>query len=118
MSSIHWAGFMPKPEQQVLNAIIAWLAVKRIFAMRINTGALKMEKRFVRFGVPGMADILAFWPVYDGRGFLPVWIEVKSDIGRQSALQKSFEADVLERGHCYILARSVEGVEEFLKEIS
>ena len=99
------------------NAILEWLAAKRVFALRMNTGAMKIDKRFLRFGIPGMADILAFWPVYDGRGFIPVWIEVKSDIGRQSALQKSFEVDVVQRGHCYILARSVEGVEEFLKEM-
>jgi hypothetical protein len=110
-------GIEVKPEQQIQNAIMDWLSAKRIFALRMNTGAVKIENRLLRFGIPGMADILAFWPVYDGRGLLPVWIEVKSDVGRQSELQKSFEADVLERGHCYVLARSVEGVADFLKEL-
>jgi hypothetical protein len=108
-------------EKLTQKAILEWLAAKRVWATRMQTGAVvseyKGKTRMLKFGVQGMADILAFWPVYDGRGFLPVWIEVKSDIGRQSELQKSFEADVLERGHCYILARSVEGVEEFLKEL-
>ena len=99
------------------NAILEYLTARRIWAMRINVGAMAIGKRFLRFGIPGMADIIAFYPVYDGRGFIPVWIEVKSNIGRQSELQKSFELDVVERGHSYMLVRSVQGVEEFLKEL-
>ena len=36
-----------------------YLAAKGILAFRMNTGAMKLEKRFVRSGVPGMADVLA-----------------------------------------------------------
>ena len=108
-----------KPEQQIQTAIMQWLAAKRIFAMRMQTGALqtsyKSKMRLIRFGVEGCADILAFYPCYDcNRGFIPVWIECKSNVGRQSELQKSFERDVLERGHRYVLAKSVEDVENAL----
>ena len=41
----------------------------------------------------------------------PVWIEVKTAKGKQSAEQKSFEQKVLREGHLYCLARSIEDVE-------
>jgi hypothetical protein len=106
-----------KAEQQVQSAILEWLAAKRIWAIRMQTGAIKLDKRFIKFGVAGCADILAFYPVYDGRGFLPIWIEVKSNVGRQSELQRSFELDVIQRGHRYLLAKSVDDVEKFFKEL-
>lgn len=113
---------MAKPEQLVQKAILEWLAVKRIYAMRMQTGAVvstyKGKTRAIQFGIQGQADILALYPCYDcNRGVIPTWIEVKSNIGRQSELQRSFEVDVVSRGHCYILARSVDDVENALRGI-
>jgi len=70
----------------------------------MNTGAVNLGSRVLRFGVKGMADILAF---PEGR---TLWIEVKAEKGKQSPFQKSFEAQVIEAGHTYIVARSVEDV--------
>ena len=53
----------------------------------------------------GMADILAF-------GFQPCWIELKTDKGKQYEFQKSFQSQVEEHGHTYILARSLEDVKK------
>jgi hypothetical protein len=94
----------------------------------MQTGQAKMGDRYVRFGTPGMADILAF--KRRKTGFLashsievdytkdvivPVWIEVKADKGKQSPLQKSFQDQVEDEGHRYIVARSIEDVKEALK---
>ena len=118
------------PEGALQKTILDWLAAKRILAYRMNTGAVKLDDRFMRFGVPGMADILAFpmqmpvsgmvcefgkSPIFK-RAFVHdrfvVWIEVKTAIGRQSPLQKSFQTQVEAAGHRYILARSLDAVIE------
>jgi hypothetical protein len=99
-------------EREIQASILDWLAAKKILAFRMNTGAVKMEKRFIRFGVPGMADILAFSREKSGEFTItPTWIEVKTDRGTQSEYQKSFQKLVEEYGHVYVIARSIEDVE-------
>ena len=111
-------------ESEIQRAILDYLASKGILAFRQNTGAMAGEyngkKRFMRFGVPGMADILAFTTThtgekdYWGKGEItysePLWIEVKTLTGKQSEYQRSFQAQVEAHGHRYILARCVEDV--------
>jgi hypothetical protein len=103
-------------EAAIQRAILDYLAATGILAFRMNTGAVKIEKRFMRFGSPGMADILAFpWQKRksgsDEYYIDPiVWIECKAHSGIQSALQKSFQKQVEEHGHIYVIARSVEDV--------
>lgn len=106
-------------EAPIQKAILELLAAKRIFAMRVNSGtsvgSTNGRKWAIHMAAPGTADILALLPCYDcNRGFIPLWIEVKADKGKQSELQKSFEADVLERGMRYIVARSIDDVEAAL----
>lgn len=109
-------------ESAIQRAILEYLAVKGILAFRMNAGAMKVEyngkSRFMRFGVAGMADILAF-KLY-GAGIEcrtgVIWIEVKTAIGKQSELQKSFQHQVERYGHRYILARSVDDVEAAFDE--
>ena len=96
-------------EAQIQEAILAYLTVKGILAFRMNTGAFKVDHRFIRCGSPGMADILAFVP----KG-APLWIEVKSDTGKQSTIQKWFQEMVEGHGHAYIVARSIEDVQDIL----
>ena len=103
-------------ESEIQRAILDYLAAKHILAFRMQVGAVKADTRFFRFGTPGMADVLAF-PWYQGTckcGTLhhqihPTWIELKTATGKQSELQKSFERQVTEQGHRYIVARSVDG---------
>ena len=125
-------------ESFILKTILDGLAAKRIFAGRLNTGGGKVPGGYFHahgFG-KGAADILAF-PVlryiclrksYPHPGApalecgalsqfpMPLWIEVKSDRGRQSAEQKSFEIHVRSQGHEYLLVKSWEEVENWLKE--
>ena len=115
-------------ESQIQRAILDWLAAKHILAFRMNSGALRNPAgKPITFGVPGMADILAFPHVnlrvlcsaFEGKWHQaeivqPTWIECKAPTERQSALQASFEAQVVGEGHRYVLARSVSDVEAAL----
>jgi hypothetical protein len=102
-------------ESPTQKAILQYLAAQHIFAMRMNTGAVKLETRFFRFGVPGCADILAIkqagceeYPYSHQKVY---WIECKATKGVQSPLQKSFQLQVETEGHTYILARSIDDVQ-------
>jgi hypothetical protein len=109
------------PEGQVLASIMEYLAVRKVLAFRMNTGAVKTESRFFRFGTPGMADILAFpeKAYSDGADGIwrlphPLWLECKTPKGKQSEAQKSFQAMVEWEGHTYAVVRSIEDVEALL----
>lgn len=71
---------------------------------RRNVGAVKTEQRFIRFGLPGMADIGG---ILGGRA---VEVEVKAAFGRQTEDQKNWQRAVERAGGIYILGRSLEGV--------
>jgi hypothetical protein len=100
-------------ESAIQKQILEYLSAERILAFRMNSGAMSGEyngkTRFMRFGVVGMADVLAF-ARNDKFCIWPTWIEVKTLTGRQSEFQKSFQAQVEAEGHTYILARSVDDV--------
>jgi hypothetical protein len=119
---------MATPEGQILNAILDYLAFNKIWHRRMNTGAIKTEKRFFRFGSPGMADVLAIVSRHlvgvtsegdDWQGWVPhpVWIEVKTTKGQQSLAQLSFEEEVSKEGHGYLVARSIEDVENYIRSL-
>lgn len=99
-------------ESPIQHLILDYLAAEHILAFRMNTGALPAggddgtKRRWVRFGVKGMADILAF-----PHGSV-LWIETKSTTGRLSGLQESFARQVREAGHIYQPARALEPVIE------
>ena len=99
------------PEGQLLKLVMDWLAAEHIFALRMNSGALRNPAgKPVTFGVPGMADVLAF-PHFPDFGYpMPTWIELKAPKGKQSELQRSFQAKVESEGHRYVLARSLDDV--------
>ena len=117
---------LPAPtEAQTQKAIMGYLAAKGVLCFRMNSGAVLAshngKTRMVRYGVPGMADVLAFnwqWGILHGREnalrevkcLVPVWIEVKGPKGVQSDLQKSFQQQVEAHGHRYVLARSLDDV--------
>ena len=107
-------------EAEISRAIMDYLAARHVLTYRMNTGACeavyKGKTRFLRFGTPGMADLLAFQRVkIHGKYFTVPWfIEVKSEHGKQSELQRSFERQVKDNGIEYLLARSVDDVDQAL----
>jgi len=132
------------PESGVLKACLQLLAIEHIFHRRWNSGSAKVDngdgtERFFRFGNKGDADILAVPNVPCGGRCCPppededdrilweqrhcqqstphpVWIETKSDSGRQSFDQKMFQKYVEALGHTYLLVRDVRTVQDWLKE--
>jgi hypothetical protein len=113
------------PESYVLKAVLDYLAAEHVLALRMNTLAMPTAdgKRFIKAGVKGMADVLAF-PQFEVNGMLrvvsvpwPTWIEVKAEGGKQSEYQKSFQAMVEREGHCYIVVHSIEELKVALKGI-
>lgn len=101
-------------ESDIQRACLDLLAVYRIFAIRLNTGAFggvhNGKRRFVRFGRPGMADVLAT------PGSRVLWLEVKNANGRQSPEQKFFQQEVEAAGHSYLLVRDVAELERWLRQ--
>lgn len=120
------------PEGLVLRSILDYLAAKRILCFRMNTGFLQSKGgSWVRFGTVGMADILAFpavsyIPTLKGalkveggewvKYIQPLWIEAKAEKRRQTPDQAGFQKIVQDNGHAYIVARSIDDVESWLKE--
>jgi hypothetical protein len=113
-------------ETQISRAIMGYLTARRIFAVRMNSGtqigSYKGKKWAIHMNAAGTADILAFpikrYPDGDkGTWKLPspLWLEVKTDKGKQSELQKCFQAQVEAEGHLYGVVRSIDDVEALLK---
>jgi hypothetical protein len=109
-------------EADVLDAVLDLLAAYRVTAWRINTGVAKFDNRFVQFAVPGFADIFAI-PIVRGMisGIPVCWtapwfLEIKSEHGKQSEEQKSFEKQVTAAGAKYFIIRSTEDMDAKLRE--
>lgn len=81
---------------------LEYLSAKRIFHYRNNTGAVRTEKSFFRFGTPGSPDIIA---VIDGKY---IGIECKASDGTQSQEQKIFQNRLEAAGGKYAVVRTLE----------
>lgn len=97
-----------RAEGGLQRTILDFLAVHRIWHMRMNTGAVtaiyKGKRRFIRFSKPGCPDIFALH-----RGLL-YGIEVKSPEGKMSLAQIQFAEEFEKAGGIYILSKSLEDV--------
>lgn len=111
------------PESLVLRSILQYLAIRKIWHLRMNTGSVvssyKGKTRLMKFGRPGCADILA---IFAGKfsqmdGLTILWIEVKAPKGVQSDIQKEFQQEVEAVGHRYAVVRSIEDVAAVLDDL-
>lgn len=93
-------------EQQIQQLILARLGAEPGLTLwRNNTGAMVDARgQLVRYGQPGSADLLGL-VAPDGRF---VAIEVKRPGGRQTELQRSWQAMVERHGGVYVVVTSVE----------
>lgn len=96
-------------ENNVVSAVCDYLSYRPHFFWRNNTVGVYDRKNetyrsLPKYAIKGVPDIivLAFHTV--------VFIECKTDKGRQSEAQKDFQKEVESRGYTYILARSVDEV--------
>jgi len=77
------------PEGAVLSACLDYLALRGVLAWRNNTGAVRVEDRFLRFGRVGSSDILG---VLNGGRLLA--IECKAPGKKPTEEQQRFLDDV------------------------
>lgn len=113
-------------EHTIQNAILRTFGTRpdlRIW--RMNTGRASFGGRSVQFGVPGQADLTGILPVevycprcieLIARLGVRLEIEVKSETGRQSEDQQNYQAIIERFGGLYVLARSVEDVNNAIEE--
>lgn len=105
-------------ETDLVRQILDYLRLRKIWAYRANTGGLRDSRgRLVRFGVPGHPDIVArLKPAgYTGFSGRVVWVEAKSEKGKQTDLQREWQELAEAHGDLYILARSLDDVREALE---
>jgi hypothetical protein len=77
-----------------------------------NTGAFKAQHgSFVRFGKAGSPDFYIF--IKNGQC---LHIEVKNEKGKLNDNQTDYQQTIEKLGHTYLIVRSVDEVEKYLKE--
>ena len=118
-------------EKQIENSILEYLEAKKYYAIKhqriglFDTKINKFRMSNNRFHRRGIADIQTFiqtrvasWPTG-----LPIFattslfLEVKTDVGRQSDAQKEFQNNVEKAGCIYKIVRSIDDVEKVIKKI-
>ncbi|MBQ3969495.1 MAG: VRR-NUC domain-containing protein [Clostridia bacterium] len=101
-----------KKETALQNAIRAELSRVGI-VRRNNVGTFfTAYGNPIVIGLPGESDLTLFQ-----RGGKTVFIEIKTDKGRQSKQQKIFEKRVKELGFEYVIMKSLEDAERFIEEV-
>jgi len=107
---------MATSENKAQLAILKHLQSKSIFCWRQNNGATYDPKlrgyRFNASSVKGVPDIIGILPTGQFLG-----IECKSSVGKMSPEQLIFKKRIEANNGVYILARSVEDVENSLARI-
>ena len=99
-----------KKENVVLSQCLSYLQIRGIFAWRNNSGALKIGRRFIRFGLPGSSDILGILP--NGQ-FLAV--ECKREKGgKLSDKQVEFLSRIKQNGGVAVCIHSVNELEKII----
>lgn len=94
-------------ESAVLKSCLQWLAAKKIYAWRNNSGAHKTEHgAYVRYGLKGSSDIIAITP--QGRF---VGIECKAPGKNLRPEQVAFRNEIVRNRGVFILAHSIDDLE-------
>ncbi len=103
---------MGKEETEIQNAIRVKLS-EIGFVRRNNVGKFYTpDGRPITIGIPGEADLTLFQ-----NGGKTVFIEVKTDAGRQSKIQRKFQAAVERLGYEYIIMRSVDDARRYIEKV-
>ncbi len=98
-------------ETHLVSACLDYLHLAGVFAWRVNSGAVKLGKRFIRFGsINGVSDIIG---VMEGGRFLAIECKVRPN--KLTPEQKAFLNTISEMGGKAIVAYSLDDVIEGLK---
>ncbi len=101
-------------ETRIQQEILLRMGSRRgIRVFRMNTGMARdpATGQRIRFGTPGMADILVL--IRDRY----VWLEVKTERGRQSEAQRNFQAAIRGIGGICEVVRSADEAEGVIHEL-
>ncbi len=116
-----------RSEADVKREVLRLLKCRGLISFVMNAGSTflshKGKMRCIRGNPAGTADLLVFvnHPFFNtstgrfDRFPSPLWLECKSSEGKQSPVQKQFQQMVKREGHTYLLVRSAEEVEIWLK---
>jgi hypothetical protein len=105
-----------KCHTELVNSCLELLHMHGILSWKNHVGAVRMGKRFLRFGVRGLPDILFVQNGHFGgiAGRLG-GIEVKTGTARQSREQQIMQAKFEAQGCLYWVVRSIDELDSLLK---
>ena len=117
-----------KPETILQNKIIRAIGTRSdVRIWRSHPGGATVQGRFIRFGIPGQADLTGILPVVqvlicphcEGELSTPALgvrleVEVKTETGRLSKDQKNFQGMIERFGGIYVVARSPRDVVDMI----
>jgi hypothetical protein len=105
-------GFKPPSEAEIQKTILQWLAMRRALAIRVNSGAMFVGNRFVRFNsASGCSDILVGY-----RGKFAA-VEVKRPGNEPTEKQAAFLEQVRSAGCSAIVAYGVDDLQLLLEQL-
>ena len=96
-------------ESDIQRQILDYLAMRGVWHRRFNSGVAKMGGRFIRFGTPGLPDIMA------RTKNTIIWIEVKQPGKYLAPEQRRWKEEAEGFGDTFILSRSVEDVSQLFE---
>ena len=99
-------------ENAIQKQVQDFLKASGLFYMRLQSGMVKVRGAWMHLCPTGTADLV----VYPSRGFQVGWIEMKQLKGKQRESQVEFQAKAEAAGHPYLVARSVEDVQAWLRD--
>jgi len=101
-----------KPERAVQKACLAWLRAQGALVAVTDAGAAYRAGAFFGDAIPrGWPDLTGLLP--DGRF---IGVECKAKRGRQSPAQQAMEHEVRRRNGIYVLARSVNDLQNGIED--
>jgi hypothetical protein len=98
-----------KCHTELVKSCLELLQMHGILCWKNHVGAVRMGKRFFKFGVPGLPDILFVRQSRLGG------IEVKTGTGRQSREQQVMQSRFEAQGCMYWVVRSIDELDSLLK---
>jgi len=108
---------LPTPKEDLEGAVLGecldLLSAMGIVCWRSNTGAVKIDTRYIKFGPKGKADIIGLLP--NGR-FLAVECKRRHG-GKQSDDQRAFEQAIVGSKGVYLLVHSAGELVDQLKGV-
>lgn len=104
------------PETGITSAVLQLLAYHPdvAWAARINSGAMKMGGRYIKFGFTGCSDVVGQMKATFGGAFLA--IETKSPKKYATPEQREFLKKVTDAGGCAGVVRSVDDAKKLIDD--